>query len=120
MQKKWMRDATNVAVSLAVFAGAFGFYYLTGPTDVAWMEGAEFQRRVALSDIGEGPWERPLFVFFSQPFLFLPWEALARRANWAAAAFSAGACLFVFLLMKQLLQVAPQLGAPRSSGTSRR
>ncbi len=72
------------------------------------MEGAEYQRRVAQTEFGEGPWDRPLFVFLSQPFLFLPWGELARRANWASAAFAAGACLFVYLLLKILLQMAPQ------------
>lgn len=113
MKGRWARDATNIAVALAVFAAAFGFYYLTGPTDVAWMEGAEYQRRVAQSDIGNGPWAHPLFIFLSQPFLLLPWGELARRANWAAGAFSAGACLFVYLLLKSLLQMAPQFIARR-------
>jgi hypothetical protein len=113
MKGRWARDATNIAVAAAVFVGAFGFYYLTGPTDVAWMEGAEYQRRVAQSDIGTGPWAHPLFVFLSQPFLLLPWGELARRANWAAGAFSAGACLFVYLLLKSLLQMAPQFIARR-------
>lgn len=103
----------NFFVASAVFLGAFGFYYLTGPTDVAWMEGAEYQRRVAQTEIGNGPWERPLFVFLSQPFLVLPWGELARRANWASAAFAAGACLFVYLLLKSLLQMAPQFIARR-------
>ena len=98
---------------MAVFAGAFGFYYLSGPTDVAWMEGAEYQRRVAQTDIGNGPWEHPLFVVLSQPFLLLPWGELARRANWAAAVFAAGACLFVYLLLKSLLTMAPQFLARR-------
>ena len=91
-----------------LFVGAFGFYFITGPSDVGWMEGAEYQRRVAQTEFGEGPWDRPLFVFLSQPFLFLPWGELARRANWASAAFAAGACLFVYLLLKILLQMAPQ------------
>lgn len=113
MQGRWARDAVNIIAAVAVFAGAFGFYFLTGPTDVAWMEGAEFQRRVAQTDIGDGPWDDPLFVFASQPFLLLPWGELARRANWAAAAFAAGACLFVYLLLKSLLQMAPQFIARR-------
>ena len=113
MQGRWARDAVNIIVAVAVFAGAFGFYYLTGPADVAWMEGAEYQRRVAQTDIGNGPWEHPLFVFLSQPFLLLPWGELARRANWAAAAFAAGACLFVYLLLKSLLTMAPQFIARR-------
>jgi len=113
VKRRWARDITNIAVAVAVFAGAFGFFFLTGPTDVAWMEGAEYQRRVAETDIGAGPWEHPLFVFASQPFLLLPWGELARRANWAAAAFAAGACLFVYLLLKMLLQMAPQFIARR-------
>ena len=113
MQGRWARDAVNIIVALAVFAGAFGFYYLTGPADVAWMEGAQYQRRVAQTEIGNGPWDHPLFVFASQPFLMLPWGELARRANWAAAAFAAGACLFVYLLMKSMLTMAPQFIARR-------
>ena len=113
MQGRWARDAVNIIVAVAVFAGAFGFYYLTGPTDVAWMEGAEYQRRVAQTDIGNGPWEHPLFIFLSQPFLLLPWGELAPRANWAAAVFAAGACLFVYLLLKSLLAMAPQFIARR-------
>ena len=113
MRGRWAREAVSIIVALAVFVGAFGFYYLTGPTDVAWMEGAEYHRRVAQTEIGQGPWERPLFIFVSQPFLLLPWGELARRANWAAAAFSAGALLFVYLLLKMLLQMAPQFIARR-------
>ena len=113
MKNRWVRILTNSALALVLFAGAFGFYFLTGPTDVAWMEGAEYQRRVAQSEIGEGPWERPLFVLASQPFLLLPWGELARRANWAAAAFGAGACLFVYLLLQMLLSMAPQFVARR-------
>ena len=113
MQGRWARDAVNIIVAVAVFAGAFGLYYLSGPTDVAWMEGAEYQRRVAQTDIGNGPWEHPLFIFLSQPFLLLPWGELARRANWAAAVFAAGACLFVYLLLKSLLTMAPQFLARR-------
>ena len=113
MQGRWAREAVDIVVAVAVFASAFGFYYLTGPTDVAWMEGAEYQRRVAQSDIGTGPWEHPLFVALSQPFLLLPWGEIARRANWAAAAFAAGACLFVYLLLKSLLTMAPQFIARR-------
>ena len=113
MKNRWVRILLNSAVALAVFAVAFGFYFLTGPTDVAWMEGAEYQRRVAQYEIGQGPWERPLFVLASQPFLLLPWGELARRASWAAAAFAAGACLFVYLLMRMLLSMAPQFIARR-------
>ncbi len=99
MPGRWARDAVNVIVAVAVFAGAFGFYDLTGPTEVAWLEGAEYQRRVAQTDIGNGPWEHPLFVFLTQPFLLLPWGELARRANWAAAAVAAGAWVLVYLLL---------------------
>ncbi len=113
MQGRRAKDAVNMIVAVAVFAGAFGLYYLSGPTDVAWMEGAEYQRRVAQTDIGNGPWEHPLFIFLSQPFLLLPWGELARRANWAAAVFAAGACLFVYLLLKSLLTMAPQFIARR-------
>lgn len=113
MQGRLARNATNIAVAVCVFLGAFGFYFLTGPTDVAWMSGAEYQRRVVETEIGDGPWDHPLFVFLSQPFLYLPWGELARRANWASAAFAAGACLFVYLLMKMLLQMAPQFIARR-------
>jgi hypothetical protein len=113
MKSRWGRIALNAGVAVAVFLGAFGFYFLTGPTDVAWMGGAEYQRRVALTEIGDGPWDDPLFVFVSQPFLLLPIGALARRANWASAAFAAGACLFVYLLLKMLLQMAPQFIARR-------
>ena len=77
MQSRWARDAVNIVVALAVLAGAFVFYSVTGPTDVAWMEGAEYQRRVATTDIGNGPWERPLFIVLSQPFLMLPWGDVA-------------------------------------------
>jgi hypothetical protein len=113
MKSRWGRIALNSAVAVAVLLGAFGFYFLTGPSDVAWMGGAEYQRRVALTEIGDGPWDDPLFVFLSQPFLLLPVGALARRANWASAAFAAGACLFVYLLLKMLLQMAPQFIARR-------
>ena len=113
MKSRWGRIALNAAVAVAVLVGAFGFYFLTGPTDVAWMGGAEYQRRVALTEIGDGPWDDPLFVFLSQPFQLLPVGALARRANWASAAFAAGACLFVYLLLKMLLQMAPQFIARR-------
>ncbi len=77
------------------------------------MEGALYQRRVALTDIGDGPWARPLFVFLAQPFLLLPLGKTSSAANWAAAAFAAGACLFVYLLLKMLLQMAPQFIARR-------
>jgi hypothetical protein len=103
----------NVGAAVAVFAAAFVFFFLTGPIDLAWMEGAQYQRRVALTEIGEGPWDRPLFVFLSQPFLLLPLQKVSSGANWAAAAFAAGACLFVYLLLKMLLQMAPQFIARR-------
>ncbi|HXV59473.1 MAG TPA: DUF2723 domain-containing protein [Vicinamibacteria bacterium] len=113
MQGRLARSAVNTTVAMAVFLAAFGLYVVTGPSDVAWMAGAEYQRRVVQADIGEGPWHQPLFVSLSQPFLALPWDGLARRANWAAAFFAAGACLFVYLLMKMLLQMAPQFIARR-------
>jgi hypothetical protein len=113
LKGRFTRDALNIGVAVAVFVIAFGFYNLTGPSDVSWMEGAEFQRRVAQTEFGQGPWDRPLFVFLSQPFLFLPWGELARRANWASATFAAGACLFVYLLLKILLQMTPQFIARR-------
>ncbi len=113
MKGRWARTAANVGAAVAVFASAFLFFFLTGPTDLSWMEGAAYQRRVALTDFGEGPWDRPLFVFLSQPFLLLPLEKTSSGANWAAAAFAAGACLFVYLLLKMLLQMAPQFIARR-------
>lgn len=113
MKGRWARDFLNLFVALSVLAGVFGFYLLTGPEDLAWMEGALYQRRVASNELGEGPWDRPLFVVLSQPFLLLPWGELARRANWASAAFGAGACLFVYLLIRLLLQMAPQFIARR-------
>ena len=65
------------------------------------------------AEIGEGPWERPLYVILSQPFLRLPWGTPIERANFASAAFAAAACLYVYLLLKILLQVAPQFIARR-------
>lgn len=108
MQSKWIRETTNVVTAVTVFVLAFLFFDFSGPSDIAWMEGAEYQRRVALTEIGDGPWDRPLFVFLSQPFLLLPWGKMTSRANWAAAAFAAGACLFLYLLMRRLLAIAPQ------------
>jgi hypothetical protein len=105
---RWTRLAWNVVAAVAVFAAAFAFFVFTGPADLAWMEGALYQRRVALTEIGAGPWDRPLFVFLSQPFLLLPLGKPSAAANWAAAAFAAGACLFVYLLLRMLLQMAPQ------------
>ncbi len=113
MKGRWARAAWNVGAASAVFAAAFAFFFLTGPADVAWMEGALYQRRVALTDIGDGPWARPLFVFLAQPLLLLPLGKISSAANWAAAAFAAGACLFVYLLLKMLLQMAPQFIARR-------
>jgi Protein of unknown function (DUF2723) len=113
MKGRWARTAWNVGAAAAVFAAAFVFFFLTGPSDLAWMEGALYQRRVALTEIGDGPWARPLFVFLAQPFLLLPLGKTSSSANWAAAAFAAGACLFVYLLLKMLLQMAPQFIARR-------
>ncbi|MGH9333274.1 MAG: protein O-mannosyl-transferase family, partial [Vicinamibacteria bacterium] len=113
MKGRWGRAALNVGVAAAVFASAFAFYCFTGPSDLAWMEGASYQGRVARAEIGAGPWDRPLFVFLSQPFLLLPLGKISSSANWAAAAFAAGACLFVYLLLKMLLQMAPQFIARR-------
>ena len=96
-----------------MFTAAFLFFIVTGPSDLAWMEGASYQRRVALTEIGEGPWARPLFVFLAQPFLLLPLGKASSAASWASAAFAAGACLFVYLLLKMLLQMAPQFIARR-------
>jgi hypothetical protein len=110
---RWARTAWNVGGAVGVFAAAFLFFYLTGPTDLAWMEGASYQRRVALTDIGDGPWARPLSVFLAQPFLLLPLGKASSAANFASAAFAAGACLFVYLLLKMLLQMAPQFIARR-------
>ncbi len=100
-------------MALAVFVGCFAFYVFTGPPDIAWGEGASYQRRVALAEIGEGPWDRPLYVLVSQPFLMIPRDSLPRRTNVASAAFAAGACLYVYLLLKFLLQIAPQFVARR-------
>jgi hypothetical protein len=113
MKGRWAKTALNIGVAAVVFLGAFGFYFVTAPADVAWMAGAEYQRRVALTEIGEGPWDDPLFVILSRPFLLLPWGDPARQANWAAAAFAAGACLFVYLLLRMLLEMAPQFIARR-------
>ena len=113
MKGRWARTAVNVGAAAAVLASAFVFFFLTGPSDLAWMEGATYQRRVALTDIGDGPWARPLFVFLSQPFLLAPLGKISSGANWAAAAFAAGACLFVYLLLRMLLQMAPQFIARR-------
>src|SRR3990172_12339643 len=113
MKGRWARTALNVGAAVAVFAAAFVFFFLTGPSDLAWMEGAAYQRRVALTEIGDGPWDRPLFVFLSPPFLLLPIGKISSGANWAAAAFAAGACLLVYLLLRMLLQMAPQFIARR-------
>jgi hypothetical protein len=113
MRPNWFRGWVNTGVAFAVFAGALAFYTYTGPADIAWGEGAYYQRRVAQTEIGEGPWDRPLYVMASQPFLRLPWESLIRRTNLASAVFAAGACLFTYLLLKILLQVAPQFIARR-------
>ena len=113
MKGRWARTALNVGAAVAVLAAAFVFFFLTGPADLAWMEGALYQRRVALMEIGDGPWDRPLFVFLSQPFLLLPLRKISSGANWAAAAFAAGACLFVYLLLRMLLTMAPQFIARR-------
>ena len=112
MQSRWARDAVNIAVAFAVFAAAFGFYYLTGPADVAWMEG-----RSTTAGRPNGHWAGAV----GSSVVRVPVPALSPlavggacpRANWAAAAFSAGACLFVYLLMKLLLQMAPQFIARR-------
>jgi hypothetical protein len=113
MKGRWARAAWNVAAAAAVFAAAFAFFFLTGSSDLAWMEGALYQRRVALTEMGEGPWARPLFVFLAQPFLLLPLGKASTAANLASAAFAAGACLFVYLLLRMLLQMAPQFIARR-------
>ena len=113
MRPNWYRGWVNAGVALAVFAGCFAFYIYTGPADVAWGEGAYYQRRVVQAEIGEGPWERPLYVILSQPFLRLPWGTPIERANFASAAFAAAACLYIYLLLKILLQVAPQFIARR-------
>ena len=113
MRPNWYRGWVHTGVALAVLAGSFAFYVYTGPADIAWGEGAYYQRRVVLAEIGEGPWDRPLYVILSQPFLMVPWGSLSRRANLASAAFAAGACLYVYLLLKVLLQVAPQFVARR-------
>jgi len=113
MRPNSLRGLVNVVVALAVFVGSFAFYVYTGPGDLAWGEGAYYQRRVVQAQIGEGPWDRPLYVILSQPFLHLPWGTPVERANFASAAFAAGACLFVYLLLKTLLQVAPQFIARR-------
>ena len=49
----------------------------------------------------------------SQPFLMIPRDSLPRRTNVASAAFAAGACFYVYLLLKFLLQIAPQFVARR-------
>lgn len=108
-----VRDLVNLAFPLAVFVGALAFYIYTGPTDIAWLDGAHYQRRVALAEVGEGPWEQPLYVLLSQPFLLVPFGTLPQRASLASAVFAAGACLFVYLLLKALLTVAPQFIARR-------
>ena len=86
MKGRWARTAVNVGAAVAVFASAFVFFFLTGPSDLAWMEGATYQRRVALTDIDDGPWARPLFVFLSQPFLLAPLGKISSGANLASAA----------------------------------
>lgn len=113
MRPNWFRGWVNAGVALAVFAGSCLFYVYTGPSDIAWGEGAYYQRRVVQAEIGEGPWDHPLYVMLAQPFLRLPWGSTIQRANLASAAFAAGACLFVYLLLKMLLQVAPQFIARR-------
>ena len=113
MRPNWYRGWVNAGIALAVFVGCFAFYVFTGPPDIAWGEGAGYQRRVALAEIGEGPWDRPLYVLVSQPFLMIPRDSLPRRTNVASAAFAAAACLYVYLLLKFLLQIAPQFIARR-------
>jgi hypothetical protein len=108
MKRYRFRWLIHWGIALIVLAGSFSFYVFTGPADIAWTEGADYQRRIALTNIGEGPWDKPLYVCLSQPFLLIPWESLPRRASLASAAFAATTCLFIFLLMKVLLEVAPQ------------
>ncbi len=107
------RTLLNYSVPLGVFVGALAFYIYTGPPDIAWLDGAHYQRRIVLTEIGEGPWDQPLYVLLSQPFLLIPWGSLTQRANLASATFAAGACLFLYLLLKSLLEVAPQFIARR-------
>ncbi len=108
MKRYRFRGLIHWGIALLVLTGSLSLYVFTGPTDIAWTEGADYQRRIALTEIGQGPWDKPLYVFLSQPFLLIPWESLPRRASLASAAFAATTCLFVFLLMKVLLEVAPQ------------
>jgi hypothetical protein len=113
MRSLRLRYLVNLLFPLVVFSGILAFFIYTGPSDLAWLDGAHYQRRVALTEIGEGPWDRPLYVLLSQPFLLVPGGSLPQRASLASAVFAAGACLFVYLLLKALLEVAPQFIARR-------
>ena len=113
MNVRNLRDWTNLGYGLLVFALALAFFWLTGPRDVAWLDGADYQRRVATLDVGSGPWDSPLFVLLAQPFQWIPVEPAPRRVALASAAFGAGACLFVYLILKSLLSMAPQFVARR-------
>jgi len=113
MNIKSLRDWVNLGFGVGVFAGTLAFFILSGPRGVAWLDGADFQRRVALAEVGDGPWAKPLFVLLSQPFQLIPWGTVPQRASLAAAVFAAGACFFVYLLLKFLLKVAPQFIARR-------
>ena len=85
MKSLRFRTWLNYAVPLSVFVGALAFYIYTGPPDISWLDGAHYQRRIVLTEVGEGPWDQPLYVLLSQPFLLLPWGSLAQRASLASA-----------------------------------
>jgi hypothetical protein len=113
MNSNRLRYLVNLLFPLLVFSGALVFFMFTGPGDVSWLDGAHYQRRVALTEVGEGPWDQPLYVLAAQPFLLIPSGTLPQRASLASAIFAAGACLFLYLLLKVLLGVAPQFIARR-------
>ncbi len=113
MNPNRVRKLVSLGFALAVFGGSLAFYIFSGPSDIAWLDGAYFQRQAVLCEIGDGPWDRPLYGILSQPFLLVPWEGLARRPSLASAVFAAGTCLFIYLLMKVFLQLVPQVIARR-------
>jgi hypothetical protein len=81
MRSPQLRYLVNLLFPLLVFTSVLAFFIYTGPSDLAWLDGAHYQRRVVLSEIGDGPWEQPLYVLLSQPFLLFPGGSYPQRAS---------------------------------------
>lgn len=89
--------------AFAVLLFAQSFYLLTLAPTVLWGDDAMYQRRAASMDFqNQEPWDHPIWVLLSQPFVRLPVGSPAFKANLFTSFCAALTVAVAFALVRNL------------------